>query len=108
LRLYQAAHVFFFPSLKEGFGMPILEAMACGTPVLTSTAPACAEAAADAALLADPLDTRELASALRRLFDDDGLRCSLAAKGRQRAADFTWQRAARLTLAAYERVLHKA
>jgi glycosyltransferase involved in cell wall biosynthesis len=87
------------PSLYEGFGLPALEAMACGTPVLASTTSSLPEVVGDAGLLVDPLDVDAIAGALGRLADDPALRAELAARGRARAAAFTWERAARETLA---------
>ena len=100
--LLSGALAFAFPSLYEGFGMPVLEAMACGTPVLTSTTSALPEVAGDAALLVDPTDTNALAAALARLATDAPLRTALRIRGLSRAAQFTWERCARETLA----VLH--
>jgi len=99
--LYCRARVFLFPSWVEGFGLPILEAMACGTPVVTSSVSAPAEVAGDAALLADPFDVEALAAALRRAEGDAGLRRDLVARGLARAAQFPWERAARRTLEIY-------
>jgi glycosyltransferase involved in cell wall biosynthesis len=96
--LYAGAAVFAFPSLAEGFGMPVLEAMAAGTPVLTSDRSSLSEVAGDAALLVDPTDTVSIREALRRILSDSALRSDLAAKGRERAAGFTWRRCARETL----------
>ncbi len=88
--LYRAAAVFVFPSLLEGFGLPVLEAMAQGTPVVTSAATATAEAAGDAALLVDPLDVDALAAAVASVLDDPALAVDLARRGRQRAAERSW------------------
>ena len=88
-----------FPSLYEGFGLPALEAMACATPVLTSTTSSLPEVVGDAGLLVDPLDVGAIADGLRRLVDDESLRTALGQRGAARAADFTWQRAATETLA---------
>jgi len=96
--LLSGALAFVFPSLHEGFGMPVLEAMACGAPVLTSTTSALPEVAGDAALLVDPCDTDAIAAALKRLAADAPLRASLRARGWERAANFTWERCARETL----------
>ncbi len=100
--LYSAATLLAFPSLYEGFGLPVLEAMACGTPVVTANVSATAEAAADAALLVDPRDVESLAAAMDRLLSEEGLRADLRARGLERAKQFSWQRAARETLSVYE------
>lgn len=96
--LMSGAVVFAFPSLYEGFGMPVLEAMACGTPVLTSTTTSLPEVAGDAALLVDPHDPQAIASGLARLLADERLRETLRSRGFARAAQFTWERCARETL----------
>ena len=93
--LYQSARCLLFPSIYEGFGLPILEAMSCGCPVITSRAGACAEVAGAAALLVDPLDTRAIADALARLQEDDTLALDLSRRGLQRAGDFSWDACAR-------------
>jgi len=97
--LYAAARVFAYPSLYEGFGIPPLEAMACGTPVVASTAGALPEVLGDAALLVDPLDEGALTEALRAAADDQG---ALRRRGLERAAHYTWQRAATETWRVYE------
>lgn len=96
--LLSGAHAFVFPSLYEGFGMPVLEAMACGTPVLTSTTSSLPEVAGDAALLVDPTDTTAIAAALEQLATDTALGERLRARGLARAASFTWERCAAETL----------
>lgn len=101
--LYTGATVFAFPSLYEGFGLPVLEAMACGAPVVTSNVSATAEIAGDAALLVDPRDTEAIASAIQRVAEDARLAADLRARGFRRAAEFSWERAARETVAVYER-----
>ncbi|MEK7293542.1 MAG: glycosyltransferase family 1 protein, partial [Nitrospirota bacterium] len=103
-RLYSHADLFVFPSLYEGFGMPVIEAMACGAPVVTSNRTAMPEVAGDAALLVNPDDDDELAGAMVRILRDTPLRESLRAKGFERARQFTWERAARQTLAVYREV----
>ena len=100
--LYARASVFVYPSLYEGFGMPVLEAMACGTPVVTSNISALPETAGDAALLVDPLDDLALAEAIVRVVEDPGLAEDLAQKGEKRAKAFTWGETARRTWAVYE------
>lgn len=101
-RLYATARIFAFPSLDEGFGMPILDAMARGVPVITSNCSAMPEAAGDAALLIDPNDESSIADALTRLMNDAALRDELTRKGRAHAAEFSWDRAVRSTWAVYE------
>jgi glycosyltransferase involved in cell wall biosynthesis len=103
--LYGAATCFVFPSLAEGFGLPVLEAMARGVPVACSARGALAEVAGDAALLFNPLEESEIAQAIRRLIDDRDEAARLAAAGRERAARFSWQAAAAGTLAAYRRAV---
>lgn len=103
--LYRLARCCAYPSLWEGFGLPVLEAMAAGCPVVTSAISAPAEIAGETALLVDPMSTDEIASALERLWTDDGLRADLARRGLARAREFTWERAARETAAVYESVL---
>lgn len=102
--LYSAADTFAFPSLAEGFGLPVIEAMACGTPTLVSTAPALRELVADAAVLVDPLDERAIELGLEQLLSDSSLRSELGRRGRERAAQFSWTQAARRTLDLYSEV----
>ncbi len=99
--LYSAADLFVFPSLYEGFGLPVLEAMACGVPVVCSRTSSLPEVAGDAALLVDPTDIRALAAAMERILADQTLRATLRARGLARARCFTWEEAARRTLAVY-------
>jgi glycosyltransferase involved in cell wall biosynthesis len=99
--LYAQASVFVFPSIYEGFGMPVLEAMACGAPVITSSTTSLPEVAGDAALLVDPEDVEALGDALQRVLDDAALRETLRTKGFARVKDFTWDRSARLTMNLY-------
>jgi glycosyltransferase involved in cell wall biosynthesis len=99
------AAIFVVPSLVEGFGLPALEAMALGTPLIVSDTPALREVTGDAALAFDPFSDAALASAIATLLDDDGLRAELAARGRRRARAFEWSRCAEQTLAVYDRVL---
>ena len=99
--LYAGASALVFPSLDEGFGLPVLEAFACGTPVLASTAGALPETAGGAALLVDPLSADAIAEGIARLLGDAALRTSLVAKGRARAAELTWDGTARRTRAVY-------
>jgi glycosyltransferase involved in cell wall biosynthesis len=100
VRLYQTADVLLFPSIYEGFGRPPLEAMACGTPVVVSTAPALLELVADAGLHADPNDVRRLADAVERVLVEPALAAELRARGLQRAAQYSWRR----TVAAYAEI----
>ncbi len=100
--LYAAATLFAFPSLYEGFGLPVLEAMACGTPVVASDTSAVPEVAGDAALLVDPRDADAIAEALGRVLSDEALRAELRARGLERAQQFSWERTARDTLSVYE------
>ena len=99
--LYSSADLFVFPSLYEGFGMPVLEAMACGAPVLTSNSTALAEVAGDAALLADPQDAKALGEAMIRVLEDEPLRAALRGKGFERAKQFSWEQAATKTVDLY-------
>jgi glycosyltransferase involved in cell wall biosynthesis len=103
--LYNAADLFVFPSLYEGFGLPPLEAMACGTPVVTSNTSSLPEVVGDAALTVDPYDVQALAAAMRQLLDDNDLRAEMRARGLARAQAFTWQRTARQTLDVYRQAL---
>lgn len=100
-RLYARASIFAFPSLAEGFGMPVLDALARGLPVVTSNASALPEVAGDAAVLVNPYDTEEIAGALRTLADNPDLRQTLAQRGKRRAEMFTWEAAVEKTYAVY-------
>jgi len=103
--LYANAACVVFPSLYEGFGLPVLEAMARGVPVACSNRSSLLEVAGDAALLFDPEDVQAIRSALERLLRDADLAARLGEAGRARAATFTWRRTAELTAASYERAL---
>jgi glycosyltransferase involved in cell wall biosynthesis len=103
--LYSAADLFAFPSLYEGFGLPPLEAMACGTPVVCSNAGSLPEVLGDAALMVDPQDVEGLASAMWNVLNDRELAQELRQRGLDRARRFSWEKAAQETMAVYERVL---
>jgi len=103
--LYSAADLFVFPSLYEGFGLPVLEAMACGTPVVTSNASSLPEVVGDAAVLVDPNDVQALIRAMSAVLDNKELHGELRAKGPRQAAKFSWENAARETLAVYTSLL---
>ena len=102
--LFSGARLFVFPSLYEGFGLPVLEAMACGVPVVCSNASSLSEVAGDAALLFDPLDVEGMAAAMERVLGDERLRAELVERGLKRAREFSWERCARETLAVLESV----
>lgn len=101
---YQAAAAFVYPSLFEGFGLPVLEAMACGAPVICSDAPSLLEVAGDAAFTFPAEETGGLVDALTALFADDTLRADLARRGLERSRRFSWERTAQETLAVYAQV----
>jgi glycosyltransferase involved in cell wall biosynthesis len=103
-RLYVAARCCIHPAYYEGFGLPPLEAMACGTPTIVSNVSSLPEVVNDAALLVNPNHAEEMAVAMQRLLTDDALHAELRHKGLQRAAGFSWERAARETLAVYRQV----
>jgi glycosyltransferase involved in cell wall biosynthesis len=102
--LYRGALLFVYPSLYEGFGLPVLEAMACGTPVITSDRTSLPEVAGGAALVVDPTRPEALAAAMASLLNDSGLRQVLRTKGLARAQAFTWDAVARQTIAVYRAV----
>jgi len=103
--LYSLARVFVYPSLWEGFGMPILEAMACGCPVVTSNLSSMPEVAGEAAVFVDPYSSEDVARGVAVAWEDAPVRDRLVALGRERAAQFTWARTARETVAVYEAAL---
>jgi glycosyltransferase involved in cell wall biosynthesis len=105
--LYNAADLFVYPSLYEGFGLPPLEAMACGTPVVTSNVSSLPEVVGDAALLVDPHDECALTEAMARALSDTELRQDMRARGLERARHFSWERSARETLAVYEEAMER-
>jgi glycosyltransferase involved in cell wall biosynthesis len=101
IRLYQGAEALVFPSLDEGFGLPVLEAMRCGCPVITSNLSSLPEVAGGAALLVDPFSPASIAGAMERVACSPELRRRLAAAGQQRASELTWGRTARETMEVY-------
>jgi glycosyltransferase involved in cell wall biosynthesis len=103
--LYAGADLFIFPSLYEGFGLPVLEAMACGAPVVASNASSLPEVAGDAAILVDPTDVEQIAAAMWLVLSQPALAAALRDRGLARAAQFSWDRTARETVAVYEAVL---
>ncbi|NDJ85676.1 MAG: glycosyltransferase family 4 protein [Chloroflexi bacterium] len=105
--IYSGADVFVFPSLYEGFGLPVLEAMACGTAVVTSNTSSLPEVIGDAGLQVDPYSVDEIASAILRLLGDAALRHRLQQKAIERAAGFTWERTAETTIDIYRQVMHQ-
>lgn len=105
--LYSAATCVAYPSLYEGIGLPVLEAMTCGTPTITSNISSMPEVAGDAALLVDPYQVDEIAAALQRLLEDETLRENLVAKGFAQVKHFTWEGAAAQLKSIYDRVLEQ-
>src|ERR1044072_2999151 len=105
--LYSSCRVFVYPSVYEGFGLPPLEAMACGAPVIAGNIPVLRETLADHALLVEPLDTDGLATAIASVLSDENERLRLSKLSRRRAMQFTWSETARLTLEVYQQVLEK-
>lgn len=101
IALYQMATCLVFPSLYEGFGLPVLEAMIAGCPVITSRASSLPEVAGDAALLVDPLNAEEIAAAMQRVVQNEDLRARMIRDGRAQAARFSWEQTARLTRDVY-------
>ena len=102
--LYSAAALFAFPSIYEGFGLPVLEAMACGTPVVTSKTSSLVEVGGEAALLVEPTNVDAIADAMRRILQDADLRRTLATRGFEQARRFTWEKAALQLREIYERI----
>lgn len=104
LTLYSLADVFAFPSFFEGFGIPPLEAFACGTPVITSNTSSLPEVAGDAALLIDPHDPQSIAEAIVRILSNESLRADMIRKGYAQAQHYTWEKAAQKMLSIYQQV----
>ena len=104
--LYNLADLFVFPSLYEGFGLPPLEAMACGTPVVSSDVSSLPEVVGEAGLMVEATDTEALAEVMKRVLEDNVLREEMIAKGLEQARQFTWEKAALKLLGLYE-ALHK-
>ncbi|MDI6827157.1 MAG: glycosyltransferase family 1 protein [Armatimonadota bacterium] len=106
--LYGASAVFVYPSFYEGFGLPPLEAMACGTPVITSNTSSLPEVVGDAGIMVDPHDVEALANAILQVLGDSDLRQEMSARGIERAKLFSWQETARRTLNVYEDIFKRA
>lgn len=104
--VYAGALLFVYPSLYEGFGIPVLEALSCGVPTITSKVSSMAEVAGDAAELVDPASTADILKAMERLLADTGRRAELRARGLERAKSFSWDSTARLTRESYLRAIH--
>jgi len=102
---YNAAELFVYPSLYEGFGLPLLEAMACGTPVVAANTSSLPEVVGQAGLTVDPLDVEGLAEAMRRALDDEALRQEMRERGLQRARGFSWTKTAQETVQVYRRAM---
>lgn len=105
--LLSGATAFLFPSLYEGFGMPPLEAMACGTPVLTANVSSLPEVVGDCAVLVDPYSVEEIRAGMERLMDDGDLRADLSARGLARAKTFTWERSAEIVMDVYKQLVEQ-
>lgn len=103
-KIYNAVDLFVFPSLYEGFGIPPLEAMACGTPVITSNSSSLPEVVGDAAIIIDPYDANKFAEEMYEVLTEDGLREEMIRKGLDRSKMFSWEKAARKTREIYEQV----
>lgn len=106
--IYTLAKIFLYPSLRESFGIPLLEAMACGTPIITSNTSAIPEIVKDAALLVNPFNPEEIALAVENLLNNPNLLTNLVSNGYKRVKDFSWERNARQTLEIYKEVYQKS
>jgi glycosyltransferase involved in cell wall biosynthesis len=102
--IYSGAEGFVFPSLYEGFGIPVVEAMSCGTPVVTANTTSLPEVCGDAAVFVNPEDVDSIADGMRQIVEDDRLRATLRQRGLQQSSRFTWERAAELTWNVLERI----
>ena len=105
-QLYNLCRAYVFPSLHEGFGLPVLEAMACGCPVVCSNTTSVPEVAGDAAILVNPESADDIAAGIRRVLTEPGLAKELRERGIQQAANFTWQACAEKTLATYRSAMN--
>jgi len=105
--VYRGSVAFVYPSLYEGFGLPVLEAMACGTPVITSNVSSLPEVVGESALLIDPTDTKQIAQAMKRVCSDPELRSDLAERGLARSSEFSWRTTAEQTMRVYEQVVNQ-
>jgi glycosyltransferase involved in cell wall biosynthesis len=103
--LYSACKVFLYPSVYEGFGLPPLEAMACGAPVIAGRIPSLLEVLGSSARFVDPLDVNELARTIIEVLEDENQRQMLGATGLEHAREFSWEKTARQTLDVYRRLL---
>ncbi len=103
--LYNSAEVLFFPTLYEGFGLPVLEALACGIPVISSNNSSIVEVSAEAAILVDPLNLKEMADVLEKVLAETSLRQRMIALGLERAKIFSWEKTAQATLRVYQELL---
>ena len=103
--IYSGATAFVFPSLYEGFGLPILEAMQCGTPVISSNSTSLPEVVGDAGILVDPKDQDQLCQAMLDILNDDTLRETLKQKGLERAKQFSWEKCANETVEIYKKII---
>jgi glycosyltransferase involved in cell wall biosynthesis len=106
VNLYNAAELLVFPSVYEGFGLPVLEAMSCGCPVLTSDIPVMHEVAGDAAVMVNPRDSSKISEGIVRILADNNLRSSLIDKGLRQSRKFSWERCARETTAIYNKLIN--
>ena len=103
--LYSACSVFVYPSLYEGFGLPLVEAMACGAPVITSDIPSIRETVEDSARLVDPLNVEEQARAIVEMLSNEEVRRHFSDRGAERVKSFSWERTAERTLEVYREVM---